>query len=289
MIWFILFLLAIAALVYVGWPLLTPNMGSTTNDSLSEYREKIAEIDRQIEAGHDDAQALRNEKAALQRMALLLANETPENTPALPTAVFVALAIAFTMSSGLLYSQLGSPESVKENVDLAQELEELPLDQLVLRLEKSIESDPANPNGWILYARSLVTLGRHEDALKAYDEALVLTNSDPKVVDERASALRYIDRLAGNQQGPSAAEVEAAMALSPADRAKMIESMVESLSAKLVDNPDDEQGWIRLIKSRRVLDQTELVDKEIERMREVYVEQPDTIARILTAAGQDTP
>ena len=51
------------------------------------------------------------------------------------------------------------------------------------------------------------------------------------------------DRLAA---GPSAADVEAAMAMSEDDRAAMIRGMVDGLAARLADEPDDVDGWRRL-------------------------------------------
>ena len=47
----------------------------------------------------------------------------------------------------------------------------------------------------------------------------------------------------------------AAAELSPGDRAAMIEGMVAALAARLEDEPDDAEGWARLIRSYVVLDQ----------------------------------
>ncbi|HMM63309.1 MAG TPA: c-type cytochrome biogenesis protein CcmI, partial [Mesorhizobium sp.] len=41
--------------------------------------------------------------------------------------------------------------------------------------------------------------------------------------------------------------------MSPQDRAAMIETMVASLDEKLRQNPRDEEGWMRLIRSYAVL------------------------------------
>jgi cytochrome c-type biogenesis protein CcmH len=53
--------------------------------------------------------------------------------------------------------------------------------------------------------------------------------------------------------GPTSAEIAAAENMSAEDRAAMIRTMVESLDARLADNPDNLQGWLRLVRSYAVL------------------------------------
>lgn len=56
--------------------------------------------------------------------------------------------------------------------------------------------------------------------------------------------------------GPTAEQVAAAQDMSPTDRSAMINSMVTQLAARLKDNPDDVEGWLRLIRSYSVLGRT---------------------------------
>jgi len=53
--------------------------------------------------------------------------------------------------------------------------------------------------------------------------------------------------------GPDAQQAEAAQQMSPQDRQAMIETMVAGLDDKLKQNPRDEEGWMRLIRSYVVL------------------------------------
>ena len=55
------------------------------------------------------------------------------------------------------------------------------------------------------------------------------------------------------QPGPDAADIAAAEEMSAEDRGAMIESMVAGLASKLEENPLDEEGWRRLIRSYVVL------------------------------------
>src|SRR5437868_11742610 len=56
---------------------------------------------------------------------------------------------------------------------------------------------------------------------------------------------------------PSAADVEAVQAMSPAERQAMIRGMVDRLAARLDANPDDAEGWQRLARAYAVLGETE--------------------------------
>ncbi|UDF30310.1 UNVERIFIED_ORG: c-type cytochrome biogenesis protein CcmI [Roseateles sp. XES5] len=60
---------------------------------------------------------------------------------------------------------------------------------------------------------------------------------------------------AGQLGNPTAGDVAAAEDLSAGDRQQMIAGMVEGLAAKLEENPDNFEGWMRIIRSYVVLDQ----------------------------------
>ena len=61
----------------------------------------------------------------------------------------------------------------------------------------------------------------------------------------------------GGQPGPTQDQIDAAATMSDTDRAAMINSMVEGLDAKLKDNPQDPEGWMRLVRSYAALGRTD--------------------------------
>ncbi len=81
--------------------------------------------------------------------------------------------------------------------------------------------------------------------------------------------------------GPSEEEVRAAARVSPEEREATIRGMVERLAARLAEEPDDLEGWLRLGRARQVLG-------EFEAAREAYGRAaalaPDD-ARVLAAYG----
>jgi cytochrome c-type biogenesis protein CcmH len=58
--------------------------------------------------------------------------------------------------------------------------------------------------------------------------------------------------------GPSATQVSEAAAMPPEARQAMVDGMVSRLDARLKANPADLDGWLRLIRARRVLGQADL-------------------------------
>lgn len=53
--------------------------------------------------------------------------------------------------------------------------------------------------------------------------------------------------------GPSREQMESARAIPPGQQDEMVKGMVDRLAARLQQNPRDEQGWVRLMRSRMVL------------------------------------
>jgi len=76
--------------------------------------------------------------------------------------------------------------------------------------------------------------------------------------------------------GPDAETVAAAQALPPAEQADMIEGMVAGLAERLKGQPDDVEGWLRLIRSYVVLGRA---DAAAEAARDALVGVRDTAGR----------
>ncbi|MBX3575840.1 MAG: c-type cytochrome biogenesis protein CcmI [Rhizobiaceae bacterium] len=65
--------------------------------------------------------------------------------------------------------------------------------------------------------------------------------------------------------GPTAEDVDAAAAMSEADRGAMIEGMVAQLDAKLRENPNDGPGWRRLVRSYVVMGRRDDAQEALKR------------------------
>ena len=72
----------------------------------------------------------------------------------------------------------------------------------------------------------------------------------------------------------------------PGDRAAMIRSMVDGLAGRLEQSPRDADGWIKLIRSRAVLGETDLAKRALARGLEVFADDKQQRDRIAAAAQQ---
>jgi cytochrome c-type biogenesis protein CcmH len=64
----------------------------------------------------------------------------------------------------------------------------------------------------------------------------------------------------------------------------MIQGMVSSLAAKLQANPDDPDGWIKLVRAYSVLGDTARRDATLASAQARYKDQPKVLAALRQAA-----
>ena len=124
---------------------------------------------------------------------------------------------------------------------------------------RALSLAPPDPKARFFMAMAMAQDGRTSEAMAGWQ---YLASSAPAGSPWRGAAEQAIaearTRLAAADgaatlPGPDRAAVEAAAALPDADRATMIETMVASLAEKLRDNPQDPEGWTRLVRSYVVL------------------------------------
>ncbi len=123
----------------------------------------------------------------------------------------------------------------------------------------ALKIDPADPRARFYLANRLEQLGKNDEALAAFT---ALADSSPKdapwlaVVDEHIKFIQQqiADAAGGAAPGnPTAEDMQAASGMNASDRQQMIATMVEGLDARLSANPDNFDGWMRLVRSYMVL------------------------------------
>jgi cytochrome c-type biogenesis protein CcmH len=134
---------------------------------------------------------------------------------------------------------------------------------------RALELQPGNPQARYYLATLRDLRGDHRGAL---DDLLALLREAPAgapwepQVREAVTAIAAQHRidLAGRLPqprstaaaaipGPTPAQMEAARAIPPGQQDQMVRAMVDGLAARLRQNPRDADGWIRLMRSRMVL------------------------------------
>ncbi|WP_027485979.1 c-type cytochrome biogenesis protein CcmI [Allorhizobium undicola] len=136
-------------------------------------------------------------------------------------------------------------------------------DEAQALFRQALALEPGNPRAAYYLALALEQSGERQKALQAFR---AIAESSPPNAPWQEIVARHIARngggpLAGGPvQAPSSApgnptpdDVKAASALSGADRQQMIRAMVDGLDAKLKAEPDNFDGWMRLLRSYAVL------------------------------------
>ncbi len=172
---------------------------------------------------------------------------------------------------------------------------------MVEGLEARLKGEPDNIDGWLRLIRSKAALGDPAGAQAALDQAYaIFPDGSPRetalaglagelglktsmlggvaipnggapsapATGTARNAQPFTVPDAGTAPGnPSVADVQAAAALAPQDRMEMIRGMVASLDARLSEEPDNIDGWLRLIRSYTVLGDADAAKSALERAR----------------------
>jgi cytochrome c-type biogenesis protein CcmH/NrfG len=112
--------------------------------------------------------------------------------------------------------------------------------QMVARLEKRLQDNPDDGEGWKRLGRSYQVLGRNRDAITAYSRAAELLPNDNDVNFA-------LQQLSGSASSPPPQQ-QANSQFPP-----QVMEMVAQLEKRLQQNPNDGEGWKRLGRSYMVL------------------------------------
>ena len=150
------------------------------------------------------------------------------------------------------------------------------IESMVGRLATRLKEQPNDVEGWLRLIRSYVVLGNGDAAAAAARDALAGVQDEAArgriqtlIADlgvtpaeagtataenaPAAQAPSAPSTQAAPLPGPTAADVASAQSMSAGDRQTMIEGMVSQLAARLKEQPNDVEGWLRLIRSYSVL------------------------------------
>jgi cytochrome c-type biogenesis protein CcmH len=80
--------------------------------------------------------------------------------------------------------------------------------------------------------------------------------------------------------------VAAAGEMDTQSRQQMIEGMVDGLAARLKENPDNFEGWMRIIRSYVVLDQRQAAEAALATALKRFPPESDNGRQLLALAGE---
>jgi cytochrome c-type biogenesis protein CcmH len=195
----ITFYLAAAALVVVAlvlllrpwWRLGRGAGGADTLLALNAaiHRDRLAELERDRSNGTLAADDFAEAREELQRQLL-------DDTAATEVAVAatasrkggIAIAILLPLIAVGLYAVLGSPAAVL-SVTAQTQRASADMEQLAAKLATKLEQNPDNPEGWAMLARSYTSLGRWDEAERAFGRIGPDLNRNAELMAEFAEML----------------------------------------------------------------------------------------------------
>jgi len=146
-----------------------------------------------------------------------------------------------------------------------------------------LEFEPGNVFAAYFLALGLAQEGRTEEARQAFTELAEVSPPD-------APWMPLVEQQLQRLRGPDSEDIAAAMDMAPEDRREMIAGMVASLDARLREDPDDIEGWLRLIRSYMVLGQVEEAGQALGRARGAFAEgspQREALLELAARLGLD--
>ncbi|HET7888867.1 MAG TPA: tetratricopeptide repeat protein [Bradyrhizobium sp.] len=184
-------------------------------------------------------------------------------------------------------------------------------------IEEVLKIDPQNTRARFFAGLAKAQSGDKAAALVEWVDLLAKVKSDEPWLSELKSSINGLERdlgvsapisaaeskLANSQdvpsmskneswlprvveKGPSVEDLQAADAMSSADRSAMVHNMVDGLARRLEKSPRDAEGWIKLIRSRIVLGQTEQAKQALTRGTDVFSDDAGQRDRIVAVARE---
>ncbi|NQV83575.1 MAG: c-type cytochrome biogenesis protein CcmI [Rhodospirillales bacterium] len=209
--WLSAALMAAVTVVVMALPLLRTQARQKPKRAdydITVYKDQLTEIDRDRERGLLGEPEAEAAKIEIQRRMLKAAASTPAGDtangkaePAPPRSIALTGILTVFVFAGAfgLYAYKGSPEMPDRpyagrdiGAEIAERegrLERGEVMQLVARLVETMKTRPDDIRGWLLLARTYMTINEFEGAMDAFRRALNLSNRDPDIAADFAEAM----------------------------------------------------------------------------------------------------
>jgi cytochrome c-type biogenesis protein CcmH len=188
----------------------------------------------------------------------------------------------------------GRPQATVAMTPVADTAELPDVGTMIAMLVARLEQQPDDVGGWKMLGWSYSNTGRPEEASKAYRRALELDPGDVEAQKALAEA-NGAQTTASKEQSVSRSDwsvpLPAGESARVATRSKghdsgMIRGMVDRLAARLETSPNDENGWLRLVRSRMVLGEKDAAGAALGKALEAFAGDASARARLTAAARE---
>ena len=192
--WIVCAVLLLVALPFVALPLWRSAGNVDRNDNevlrdaanLEILRDQSAELESDLRNSLLTQEAYEQGKRELQARLLEEVKTTgqPVIKPRNPAKILaIVLVVLLPLFSASLYLVIGNTKALlpQENLGLAEGFVVIRSEAKLQELEKKLEQQPENPDGWLLLARSYSGMQRFPDAMRAYEKLLELVPGEAQL------------------------------------------------------------------------------------------------------------
>lgn len=250
-----LFLLFIAvALAFVLPPLLRrdvrPGQVDRKEANVAIYYDQLAELKADLDSGELDAAQYEDARREIEKR---LSEDVPLESASVATAQAgrwpgVVLAGAIPLLAIAIYVALGNPEALlmtrADAPAAVAEQGQHDAAPMIAALEAKLQDKPDDAAGWYMLARSYATVGRYDDAARAFAKLSELLPDDARLLADYADVLAMTQ--GGKLQGKPLELINKALKLNPND-----EKTLNLAASAAYQNKDFAQAasyWRRLLK-----------------------------------------
>lgn len=276
--------LAATAALVLGYALLRKpqTAAARIEHDLEVYRAQLDELSREREAGLVSETEAAAAKLEIERRVLAADQKRSEDSaPRARRPEWAAAALAagvVPLAAIGLYAWLGNPQvpSVPFSDQAARQAaaqrqaarDSLPdVETMLEQVRARLAENPDDLRGWTVLARSSVAIGRYEEAIAAFDQALHLTGPDAELYSAKAEAM--ILAAQGQVSAEARAVLRQALDLEPEHpRANFyfasaqqqdgdMKGALDTLT-KLLQGAPAEAAWVPVVRDRAAALATEL-------------------------------
>jgi cytochrome c-type biogenesis protein CcmH len=210
-------------------------------------------------------------------------------------------AAAYRKAAGL---EPGNAENWSSLGEALQVPSAAPVPEAEAAFRKAIEIDPSDPRARYFLAVQTDLAGDHEGAVERW---LALLKDTPPGAPWEADLRRTIEQSAAKNRidlagrippagstgpasaaipGPTPEQLASASSLPPAEQSAMVGQMVARLEGRLKANPKDEDGWIRLMRSRMALGDSKAAQGALRSGLAAFAGDPAASDRLRSAGAE---
>ena len=197
--------------------------------NLELYKEKLAATEKELNDGVINQSEFDVLKKELE-ITLLQDVKSAEQQPTKPMAVKrnpvwpMIMSLLILGVTGYLYNKLGAYEIIKDVPMLTQNHESMTPEQMAMQqlilMEQQVKENPQDSETWFSLGHAYMSLGRYDDSIYAFDQAIKVDGETAELLGPKATAMFYKN----NQTMSPAIQalIDKSLKLDPSDPATLL-------------------------------------------------------------------